>query len=165
MLFRLFARAPRTTIDAPEPRPAPSLEIEPALLLEVAAGEALRRFHDFRGRALGDDLAAALSRSRPEIDHVVGREYRVAVVLDDDDGVPGVPELLQRRDEPLVVAVVEPDRRLVEDVENADELRADLRGEPYPLRFAARERSGRAIEREVREPDVREKTEPRARSP
>src|SRR6266480_991637 len=44
----------------------------------------------------------------------------------------------ERVDQARVVALVEPDRRLVEDVEDADELRADLRREPQPLRLPAR---------------------------
>src|SRR5205085_3826380 len=48
-----------------------------------------------------------------------------------------------------VVALVEADRGLVEDVEDADELAADLRREPEPLRLAPREGRRRAVELEV----------------
>ncbi|MEI2718847.1 MAG: hypothetical protein V9E87_01700 [Gemmatimonadales bacterium] len=51
-------------------------------------------------------------------------------------------------------------RRLVEDVEHADEARADLRGEADALRLAARERAGRAVEREVVQADVGEEAQP-----
>ena len=67
--------------------------------------------------------------------------HHLLVVLDDDDGVAEVAQPLERADQPGVVALVEADRGLVEDVEDADELRADLRREPEPLRLAARERS------------------------
>jgi hypothetical protein len=40
-------------------------------------------------------------------------------------------------DQAGVVALVEPDRRLVEDVEDADEAGSDLGGQPDPLRLAA----------------------------
>ena len=46
-----------------------------------------------------------------------------------------------------------PMRRLVENVEHAAQLRADLRGEPDALAFAARERGRGAVEREVAEAD------------
>ena len=64
----------------------------------------------------------------------------LAVVLDDDHGVAGVAEPLERLDQPPVVALVEADRRLVEHVEDPAEVRADLRREPDALRLAARER-------------------------
>ena len=54
--------------------------------------------------------------------------------------VAEVAQALERRDQAAVVALVQPDRRLVEDVEHAHEARPDLRGEPDALRLAARER-------------------------
>ncbi len=65
----------------------------------------------------------------------------------------------KRLREPSVVARVQPYRRLVEHVEHADERGADLGGEADPLALAARERLGRAVEREVVESDVDEKAE------
>ena len=41
-------------------------------------------------------------------------------MLDDDDGVAQVAELFQRLDEALVVALVQADAWLVEDVEHVD---------------------------------------------
>jgi len=55
---------------------------------------------------------------------------------------------------------VEPDRRLVEDVEDADELAADLGRQPQPLRLAARQRRRRAVEVEVADADVVEEGQP-----
>ena len=97
---------------------------------------------------------------RPEIDEIIGRADGVFVVLDDDDGVAEVAQFAQRGQQPLVVALVQADARLVEDVEDAGELRADLRGEPDALRLAAGERAAFAVEREVTEPNLIEKTEP-----
>ena len=78
------------------------------------------------------------------------------------DGVAEVAQPLERADQPVVVALVEPDRRLVEDVEDADELRADLGREPQPLRLPARERGRRAVEGQVAHADVVEEREPLA---
>ena len=54
---------------------------------------------------------------------------------------------------------MEADGGLVEDVEDAAEAGADLRGEADALAFAAGERSGIAIEREVVEADGAEEFE------
>ena len=105
----------------------------------------LLRSH-LRRRALGDDVAAVLAGARAHVDEPVGAAHHLLVVLDDEHGVAEVAQPLERADQPVVVALVEPDRRLVEDVEHADELRADLRREPEPLRLAARERRRRAVE-------------------
>ena len=80
-------------------------------------------------------------------------------MLDDDDGVAEVAKLLERREQSRVVALMQPDRRLVEDVEHAHESRADLRRQPNALRFATRQRLRRAAEREIVEADVDEKAQ------
>ena len=84
-------------------------------------------------RAGVDDLTAVLAGARADVDDPVGVADRVFVVLDDDEGVAEVLEADQGLDEPLVVALVETDRRLVEDVEDADQAGADLGGQPDAL--------------------------------
>ena len=65
-------------------------------------------------------------------------------------------------DQLLVVALVQADRGLVEDVEDADEAGADLGREPDPLRLAAGERRRAALERQVADPDRVEEPQPLA---
>lgn len=69
--------------------------------------------------------------------------------------------MLERRDQPVVVALVQADRRLVEHVHHAREAGADLRREADPLRLAARQRLGAALERQVVEADVVQEGQPR----
>ena len=95
-------------------------------------------------RAGVDDGAAVLARPGPDVDHVVGGADGLLVVLDHDHRVAQVAQPHQRADQPLVVALVQADRRLVEHVEHADQPAADLAGQADPLRLAARQRAGRA---------------------
>ena len=67
-----------------------------------------------------------LAGARAHVDQVVGGVHGLLVVLDDEHGVAEVAQALERADELRVVALVQADRRLVEDVEHADERRADL---------------------------------------
>ena len=101
-----------------------------------------------------DDLAAVLAGARADVDDPVGGPDGVLVVLDDDQRVAEVAQPDQRLDQPAVVALVQADRRLVQDVEHADQAGADLGGQPDPLRLAAGQRAGRPVEREVVQPDV-----------
>ena len=59
-----------------------------------------------------------------------------------------------------VVALVQADRRLVEDVEHAGQVRADLRRQPDALPFAARQRRGAACQRQVADADVVQEAQP-----
>ena len=129
------------------------------LASEERAGDGPRRAEDGLERSGGNDLATVLAGPRPDVDDPVGGPDRLLVVLDDDERVAQVAQARERRDELGVVPLVEPDRRLVEDVQHAHEARPDLRGEADPLRLATGERLARAINREVVEPDVDEKAE------
>ena len=115
---------------------------------------------DVGGRALRDHAAAVHAGAGADIDDVVGVANRIFVVLDDDHRVAEIAQAIQRAQQPLVVALVQADRGLVEDVHDADQAGADLAREADALRFAAGERVGAAIERQVVEADVAE--EPQA---
>ena len=120
-------------------------------------------FGDHLGqRSGGDDVPAAHARPGAEIDDVIGRPHRVLVVLDDDHGVALIAEPGERFQQPVVVARMQPDRRLVENVQHADQPAADLAGQADALHFAAGKRGGRAVEREIFEADVLQELQPAA---
>ena len=105
-------------------------------------------------------LAAVAARAGTEVDDPVGRFDRRLVVLDDEHRVAEVAQAMQRADQALVVALVQADRRLVEHVQHARQLAAELRREPDALRLAARQRARRAMQRQVVEPDVEQERQP-----
>ncbi len=74
--------------------------------------------------------------------------------------VAHVAQRLERVEQPRIVALMQPDRRLVQHIEHAGQARADLRGEPDALALAARQRAGGAGEREIIEADIVEEGEP-----
>ena len=78
-----------------------------------------------------------LARTGTHIHHEVRRADRILVVLDHDHGVAQIAQALERGDEPLVIALVQADRRLIEDVQHAHEARADLGGQTDALGLAA----------------------------
>ena len=82
------------------------------------------------------------------------------IVLDHHHRVAQVAQAEQRLEQAPIVPLMETDRRLVEDVEDADQAGADLRGEPDALPFPTRQRGGRPIQRQVIQTDVDEKPEP-----
>lgn len=106
------------------------------------------------------DLAAVLARAGADVHDPVGDLDGVLVVLDDDERVAHVAQPHEGLDQPVVVALVQPDGRLVQDVEHADESGADLGGQPDALGLAAGERAGRAVEREVVQADVDQEPQP-----
>src|ERR1035441_3239963 len=83
-----------------------------------------------------------------EVEQMIGGAENVGVVLDDDDGVAQVAQLFQNSNQPGGVARVQSDRRLVENVERANQLRTERCGQLNALRLAAGERGGTAGEGE-----------------
>jgi len=79
---------------------------------------------------------------RTDIDDVVGRQDRILVMLDDNNGVADVSQMLQRLQKAGIVALMQADRGLVENVENPRQARTDLRCQPDALALAARKRTG-----------------------
>ena len=111
-------------------------------------------------RADRDDLAAVLPRPGPDVDDPVGGADRLLVVFDDQDRVAEIPQPGERGDQLCVVALVQADRRLVEDVQDAHQAGPDLRGQSDALGLAAGQRLAGAIERQVIEPHVDEEAKP-----
>src|SRR5690606_8536275 len=131
-----------------------------ALAAQVCAGQRLDAGpQQFGGRALEHELAAVLARPRPEVDDVVGRADGLFVVLDHNDRVTEVTQTREGLEQAPVVALVQADRRLVEHVEHAGQVRSDLRGEADALPLAARQRRRAAREREIADADIVEEAQ------
>src|SRR5207237_3567676 len=126
---------------------------------KVCGGKAGREGKQLVQRAGADDLAAVDSGAGAHVDDMVGVADRVLVMLDDEDGVAEALEALEGFEEAVVVLLVEADRGLVEDVENAREAAADLRREADALALAAGEGAAGAVEVEVIEPDIVEEAQ------
>ncbi len=77
-----------------------------------------------------------------DIDHVIGRDHRVLVMLDHDHGIAEIAQPPQRIEQACIVALMQADRRLVEHIEHAGEARADLGRQANTLALAAGQRAG-----------------------
>src|SRR5882672_1498421 len=150
----------RGAAPAERPHGAARLQGMPRRRREHAARDRALRGEQVRERAVHDHFTAAAPGTRAEIDDVLRAPDRVFVVLDDDDRVALRREPRDRVEQQRIVARMQADRRLVQDVADPAQIRAQLRREPDALRFAARQRRRRTIEREISEPDLIEKTEP-----
>ena len=85
----------------------------------------------------GNELAAAHARTGAEVDDVVGVADRVFVMLDDNQSIAGPGQRIQGVEQHRVVARVQSDRRLIENVADALQVGAQLRRQSDALRLAA----------------------------
>ena len=100
------------------------------------------------------------ARTRTDIHNVIGGKHRFLVVLHHQHRIPQIAQTLERREQLVVVALVQADARLVEDIQHARQRGADLRRQPDALTFAAGQRPGGSGERQVFQPDAVQEAEP-----
>ena len=104
---------------------------------------------DLIHRAFRDHLAAVLARAGTQVDDPVGGADGLVVMLHDQHRVAQVAQALQGVQQAGVVARVQTDGRLVQDVQHTHQARADLRGQPDALRLAAGEGGRRALQGQI----------------
>ena len=76
------------------------------LAVQILGGDGVALQHLLYG-TLKDNLAALATSARTNVNDVVGCQHHVAVVLYHDNGVAQVAQLLERVDEPVVVALMQ----------------------------------------------------------
>jgi hypothetical protein len=132
-----------------------------AFAREPFGGRRMAQSCEVAGRSERDDFATIRARARSEIEKPVSRSERGFIVFHEDDGVSRVTDLKQAIEELLRIERVEAGGRLIEDVANARESGAELRGQANALEFATGEGGCAAVEREVGKPDTFEEGKPR----
>ena len=135
------------------------------LARQIFRRERMRILQHFLERSRRHQFAATHARTGAEVHEVIRLAHRVLVMLDDEHGVPDVAQMPERREQAIVIALMQADARLVEDVKHANQARANLCREPDALRFAAAQRAALAIQGEIAEPDVLQEAQPRANFP
>src|SRR5690554_5075320 len=116
--------------------------------------------HDLFRRALGYDLAAVYPRSGADIEYMVGSTDGILVMLYHDHGVTQIPQLNEGLEQPVVVALVQADGGLVENVHHTHQAGADLTGQANTLGLAPGKRLGTALQGEIVKADVDQKLQP-----
>ena len=158
--FRLCSVAPAISRRCGPGPPARSRHGDRQFVAQVARGQRARIRQQSGNRTGIDHAAALLAGPEPHVHHLVRHANHVRVVLDDDDGVALIAQLQQDRDQPLVVARMQADRRLVEDVERVDQGGPERRRQIDALRFAAGQRRREPIQRQVVQADVGQESQP-----
>ncbi len=88
-------------------------------------------------RSLRHDAAAVHAGTGTQVDHVVRLADGILIVFHHDHRVAKVAQIDERIEQTLIVALMQADRRLVQDVHDADQPGSDLTGEAYALRLPA----------------------------
>ena len=93
---------------------------------KVLAGDAGGVLHHLFRRAAGDDLTAMRTGARAHIDQIIGGADRILVMLNHDHRVADVAQPAQRGQQPVIIALMQADGRLVQHIEHAGQAGPDL---------------------------------------
>ena len=129
----------------------------PHCAVEILRGEGVLTAQDLGKRSLSHQLTPARPGPGADVENVVGGADRVLIVLNDDHGIPKIAKVAEGLDEAVVVALVQADAWLVEDIQHPRKTRADLGGQPDALGFAAGKRAALAVELQVVQADFVQK--------
>ena len=102
------------------------------------------------------DFAAALAGAGAHVENAVRLQHDLRIVLDDDQRVARVAQPLHHADDPLHVARMQADGRLIQHEQGVDQRGSQRGGQVDPLHFAARQRARLAIERQITQADIDE---------
>src|SRR6185312_75591 len=98
------------------------------------------------GRRAGSNYSSTQqSCAGAEIDHVVSAANGFFIVLHYQHSVSQIAQVLQRLKQPVVIAMMEPNGRLVENVKHAAQLGTNLCRQSNALTFAAGKRGRRTV--------------------
>src|ERR1700742_1982870 len=100
------------------------------------------RFRDVRQalqRTAVQNPAALLSGFRTDIDNPVGLAHHVEFMLDHEERIARCFQTLQCPQQRLGIGWMQPGGRFVQHVDNAEQVRTNLRCQPKPLQFAWRQ--------------------------
>src|SRR5207253_9689500 len=97
----------------------------------------------------GNEFTAAHTRAGAQIQDIIGVPDCVRIVFDDQDGIAEITQSMEGRKETIIVALMQTDARLVENVQHAYERSPDLRRQPDTLRLTAAERAALAVQGQI----------------
>ena len=89
------------------------------------------------------------ARAGADIHNVIRRAHGIFIVLDDDERIAQIAQVFQRGKQLFIVALVQANGRLIQNIQYAHQAGTNLRGQANALRFAAGQRSRRARQRQI----------------
>ena len=81
-------------------------------------------------------------------------------MLDHNQRIAQIPQPFQGCNQFIIVPLMQANARLIQNIQNAHQIRANLRCQTNPLTFSAGERASCSGERQVFQPDIFQETQP-----
>ena len=116
---------------------------------KIGTGNGCRHLLNFFHRTLGYHFTAMLACSRTDVDNLVGSIHRFLVMLYNNQRIAQITQMLECFQQLTVIALMQTDARFIQNIQHACQAAAYLRCQTDALRFAAAQRTGASVERQV----------------
>ncbi len=156
----VFARASQSSATCPSTAAAPARCTIARLPRQILPRQRLGVRHDLLPACLRPSHRRQPPGARPQIEHVI--RLRESCLHRAPPPAPCCPDraAAQRLDQPLIVPLVQPDRRLIQHIQHPAQPRTNLRRQPDPLPLAARQRRRLPVQRKILQPHRVQKLQP-----
>ena len=116
---------------------------------KIGTGNGCGHLLNFFYRALGHHFTAMLACSRTDVDNLVGSIHCFLIMLYDNQRITQITQMLERFQQLAIIALVQTNARFVQNIQHTCQAAAYLRCQTDALRFAAAERTGASVQRQV----------------
>src|SRR6202140_2170971 len=156
-----IVRAHAPNLDLLGTRLAPQRRrLNPQIFRKIASGQRYRIVHDLVIRPLGNQLAAVLAGSWPQVENPIGRPHNVRIMLHHQNRIPQIAQPVKNLDQPVRIPRMQPDRRLIQHIQRPHQPRSQRSRQLNALRLAPRQREREPIQREIFQPHIIQESQP-----
>ncbi len=108
----------------------------------------------------GDNPPAVLTGTGPQVDNRICRANGFLVMFDDQNAVAAIAQRFERINQDAVIAGMQADGRLIQDITNPGEIGSQLGGQTDSLGFSAGKRISAAGQRKVGQAQLIQQRQP-----
>ena len=108
------------------------------LSAEILSGDRSLAFEKLVNSTCINDISAVYTRSGTDIDNIVSRKHGIVIMFNNNERISKVTETFQSSNQLVIVTLMKPYTRLIENIENSHKRRTNLSSKTYTLAFSAR---------------------------
>src|SRR5438105_1574569 len=94
-----------------------------------------------------------------QVQNIIGVADGVGIVFDHEHRVAEIAQAFQRAEQAIVVALMQPNAWLIQNIKDSNQASADLGGQTYPLGLATAQCAALAAKRQITQADILQKAQ------
>jgi len=108
-------------------------------------------------RTRKDNLSSQPTGFGSHVNHIIGSQHHIFVVLNHNNRVSDIPQFLERTNQTKVITLMKSDTGLIENIQYIHQLWTNLCGQTNALTLTARETHRASVERQILQSHIKQK--------